>query len=140
MNFRKKINEQRATFQMAPMVDIMFLLLIFFMVSALYAQWETRIDVKVPTAGTGERAERQAGEIIINVTPEGSFIVNQVEVNEKRLTNILEKISTQFPNQPVIIRADSETPHKYVVSILDICRKVDIWNIAFATKRNDKSD
>lgn len=133
MNFRKRIGEQRNGFQMAPMVDIMFLLLIFFMVSALYAEWETRIDIEVPASSSGSRAERQAGEIIVNVEPEGEFVVNQIEMTAGRLENLLRRVSSQYPDQPVIVRADAETPHKHVIAVLDICKQVDIWNIAFAT-------
>ncbi|MFW5996803.1 MAG: ExbD/TolR family protein [Lentisphaeria bacterium] len=133
MNFRKRTDNQRTGFQMAPMVDIMFLLLIFFMVSALYADWETSIDIEVPSATSGARAERQAGEIIINVEPGGQFVVNQTEMSASRLENLLQRVAAQYPNQPVIVRADAETPHKHVVTVLDICKQVDIWNIAFAT-------
>ena len=126
-------------FQMAPMVDIMFLLLIFFMVSAVYVQWETRVDVTVPTADTGVRATRQAGEIIVNVDETGNYFINEVQMAPDRLRSVLAQVSEQFPNQPVIIRADSQTPHQYVVGVLDICRQVDIWNIAFATLPDKES-
>ena len=133
MNFRKKMLPSHSGFQMAPMVDIMFLLLIFFMVSAVYVQWETRVDVTVPTADTGVRATRQAGEIIVNIDEAGRYFLNDVQMDAKRLRSVLATVSEQFPNQPVILRADALTHHKFVVQVLDICRQVDIWNIAFAT-------
>ena len=133
MNFRKQILPSHSGFQMAPMVDIMFLLLIFFMASAVYVQWETRIDVTVPTADTGIRAARQTGEIIINIDQHGNYFVNEVKMEPPRLTSILGDISEQFPDQAIIIRADALTPHRFVVQVLDICRRVGIWNIAFAT-------
>lgn len=139
MNFRKQMLPSHSGFQMAPMVDIMFLLLIFFMVSAVYVQWETRVDVTVPTADTGVRATRQAGEIIVNVDETGNYFINEVQMAPDRLRSVLAQVSEQFPNQPVIIRADSQTPHQYVVGVLDICRQVDIWNIAFATLPDKES-
>lgn len=139
MNFRKQMLPSHSGFQMAPMVDIMFLLLIFFMVSAVYVQWETRVDVTVPTADTGVRATRQAGEIIVNVDPKGNYFINEVQMAPDRLKSVLAQVSEQFPNQPVIIRADAQTPHQHVVGVLDICRQVDIWNIAFATLPDKES-
>jgi biopolymer transport protein ExbD len=133
MNFRKNLPQPGAGFQMAPMIDIMFLLLIFFMAAAIYAQWETRIDVTVPTASSGERSARQAGEIIINLDSEGRIFVNDVEITPARLQSLLGQVAREFKDQPIIIRADGKTPHENVVGVLDICREVDIWNIAFAT-------
>ena len=117
---------------MAPMIDIMFLLLIFFMAAAIYAQWETKIEITVPTAEAGKRGDRQPGEIIINVDAEGRLFVNDVEMEMPRLRSILAQISTEFEDQPVIIRADGKTDHARVMGVLDACRSVDIWNVAFA--------
>jgi biopolymer transport protein ExbD len=132
MNFRKNLPGPGAGFQMAPMIDIMFLLLIFFMAAAIYAQWETRMDVTVPTAKSGIRAARQAGEIIINLDTEGRIFINEVEMDLLRLQNLLSHVATEFKDQPVIIRADRKTPHESVIRVLDTCRMVDIWNVAFA--------
>jgi len=66
-------------------------------------------------------------------------------VNERRLTydelkTMLKRVSTLFPNQPVIIRADEKTYHKYVISVLDACAAADIWNISFATVEEEKEE
>ncbi len=133
MNFKKRLISQQTGFQMAPMVDIMFLLLIFFMAATIFAQWETKIGIEVPTADTGVRGVRQPGEIIVNLDTEGRIYVNSVEMSPKRLEGLLAKVSDAFKSQPVIIRADRKTRHEAVVRVLDICRKVDIWNVAFAS-------
>jgi len=133
MNFRKSLPTPQVTFQMAPMVDVMFLLLIFFMVATIYAEWETKVGIKVPTADTGVRAGRTTGEIIINVDADGRIFVNNVEMSPARLEELLRKVAETYEAQPVIIRADGRTPHEKVIRVLDICRKADIWNVAFAT-------
>ncbi len=133
MNFRKNMPQTGPGFQMAPMIDILFLLLIFFMAAAIYAQWETRIDVTVPTAKSGERAARRAGEIIVNINTEGLIYVNDVQMPLPRLESLLAQVAAEFRDQPIIIRADAKTPHENVMQVLDICRQVDIWNVAFAT-------
>ena len=133
MNFKKKISGQQATFQMAPMIDIMFLLLIFFMAATIFAQWETKIGITVPTADSAVRGTRKPGEVIINLDEKGKIFVNNVEMGAKRLESLLAQVAKTFLDQPVIIRADAKTHHEKVVQVLDICRKVDIWNVAFAT-------
>ena len=133
MDFRKRLSRQQVGFQMAPMVDIMFLLLIFFMAATIFAQWENKIGITVPTADTGTRAVRKPGEIIINLDAEGRIFVNSVQMSPERLESLLAQVAETFKNYPVIIRADGDTRHESVVEILDICRKVDIWNVAFAS-------
>lgn len=133
MNFRKRFSTPQAGFQMAPMVDIMFLLLIFFMAATIFAQWETKVGITVPTADTGVRADRRPGEIIVNLDAEGRMYVNNVEISIERLKGLLAQVAETFGDQPIIIRADAKTRHEAVIGVLDVCRQVDIWNVAFAT-------
>ena len=133
MNFRSKNKPVNTGFQLAPMIDIMFLLLCFFIAAQIYAQWESEIDIKLPTAETGEAPSRLPTEIIVNVQQDGTTVVNQRQLAPEELTQLLGRIVKLYPGQPVLIRADKETDYQYVIGVLDICRKVDIWNISFAT-------
>lgn len=127
-------------FQIVPMIDIMFLLLIFFIAASIYAQWETKMEIKVPTAKTGDYATRFPGEVIINVDNQGHISMNFVEYSPDRLEAILAELAKTYADQPVIIRADRKTPYEFVIKVLDICRNVDIANISFATlsEENEK--
>lgn len=133
MNFRKNMQSPQSGFQMAPMIDIMFLLLIFFMAAAIYAQWETKMDITVPTASSGVRADRQRGEIILNVDRDGTIVVNGVDLSLETLQAQLNQVAQLYRDQAVIVRADGKTPHETVMGVLDTCRTAGIWNIAFAT-------
>jgi biopolymer transport protein ExbD len=132
MRFRKHQPLQQEGFQIAPMIDIVFLLLIFFMAASIYAQWETKVGITVPTADSGISGTRQPGEIIINIDSEGRIFVNDFQVSQDRLMSLLGKVAETFRDQPVIIRADRDSRHKDVMAVLDICRQVDVWNVAFA--------
>jgi len=133
MNFRKRIHDSQSGFQMAPMIDMMFILLINFMAMTIYAQWENKVGINVPTADTGAQGVRERGELIINIDKDGAIFINSQEMSQQRLNMILRQIADEFKSQPVIIRADKDTAHKHVIAVLDICRKADIWNIAFST-------
>ena len=133
MNFRGKTKPVNVGFQLAPMIDIMFLLLCFFIAAQIYAQWESEIDIKLPTAKTGEVPDRLPSEIIINVRESGETIVNQRLLSHSGLADLLERIVAIYPGQPVLIRADKRTDYEHVIGVLDLCRQVDIWNISFAT-------
>lgn len=118
---------------LTPMMDVVFLLLCFFVTSQIFAQWETEIDVALPTAVTGEMPQRLPGEVIINVLADGRAVVNGQELNDDALRAMMNRLVQLFPGQPVLLRADKQTPYEHVVRILDACRQSDIWNISFAT-------
>ena len=132
MNFRKRFNETAAGFQMAPMVDMMFQVLIVFMSATLFAQWENVVGITLPTADSGLRPVRHR-ELIINLDDKGAIFINSVERSPEELERIMAQIADAFKDQPVIVRADRKTHHEHVIRVLDICRKVDIRNVAFAT-------
>lgn len=133
MNFRRNMTTTPVGFQMAPLIDIVFLCLIFFMVSSVVARWETKMGITVPTAASGARSARDAGEIIINVDAAGVISINNVTMTAERLQSVLAQVGREFKDQPVIIRADAQTRHERVIAVLDACRHADVWNVAFAT-------
>ncbi len=121
------------SFQLAPMIDVVFLLLCFFVTSQLFAQWEAEIDITLPTARTGQTPQRLPGEIILNILRDGSVVVNGRTLQDEELGDMLKRLAELFPGQPVVIRADRQTAYEHVVNVLDRCREADIWNISFAT-------
>ena len=137
MNFRKNNNAPDQSFQIAPMIDVIFLLLTFFVASQIFSQWETEIDITLPTAQTSEQPDRIPGEIIINIRDDGAVVVNQLEMDEAALDGLLTRIVEQFTDWAVLIRADQDTRYEDVIDVLDACRRADIWNVSFATTIED---
>jgi biopolymer transport protein ExbD len=124
-----------ATMQLAPMIDIVFLLLTFFIVTWQYTRSETELSVKVPTAEEGVQKNRARGEIIINVLTDGTIRIEGNSVNFTQLREKLTAISKQYKNQPVRIRGDGGVSYQRIVEVIDTCQKSGIWNISFATQR-----
>jgi len=135
MNFRGRIQPDVPGFQIAPMVDIVFLLLIFFLVTWNFAREETELDVKVPTAREGKETRRSVGEVILNVKADGSIVMNRRTFTPDALKEALSRISELYPDQAVVLRGDENVDYRYVVDVLDVCRSANIWNVAFATSR-----
>jgi biopolymer transport protein ExbD len=133
MNFRPRTGPESAGFPMAAMMDVVFLLLCFFITAQLFAQWETEIDIALPTAVTGETPRRLEGEIIINIKADGEVSVNQRVLDDATLAGLLERLAALYPGQPVKLRADKAAAYEHVIRVLDHCRQADIWNISFAT-------
>lgn len=138
MNFRKNNRGELPAFQMTAMMDIVFLLLCFFITTSVFSQWEYEIDISLPTAETGKVPDRLPGEIIINISHDGRVSINQQDLTLDALKGRLDRLARYFPGQPVVLRADKETRYDDLIQVIDTCRKADIWNFSMATSE-DKS-
>lgn len=138
MNFKRKDANIGQGFQIAPMIDVIFLLLSFFIASQVFSQWETEINVTLPTARSGDIPQRLPGEIIVNITSGGEYVVNNQLLTEDQLSGLLARIVEIFPGQPVLIRTDRNALYHHVIAVLDLCRQRDIWNISFATSPSEE--
>lgn len=130
-----------AEMQMAPMIDIVFLLLIFFIVTWQFSRDEMDLKIAVPTSEEGAEPQRVLREIVINVRPDGSVSVWGETKTKAALRDTLKEIARLSTNadgksnQPVRVRGDSATPFQEIVEVIDICQKSGIWNISFATQK-----
>ncbi|MBR0056020.1 MAG: biopolymer transporter ExbD [Kiritimatiellae bacterium] len=136
MNFRRKSPELPA-FQFTAMIDVVFLLLCFFITTSVFSQWEMEVDVVLPTAQSAKMPDRLPGEVIINLSRDGRISVNQQTLTREDLADRLRRLSHFFPGQSVVIRADKQTSYEQLVGIIDMCRLADIWNISFATAADE---
>ncbi|HET7238284.1 MAG TPA: biopolymer transporter ExbD [Terrimicrobiaceae bacterium] len=135
MNFRTHVYPERIVFQIAPMVDILLFLLVFFILTWNFSRNEAELDVKVPAAKEGQESRRPAGEVILNVKKDGSIVMNRRAMSSDELRETLTRIAQLYPDQAVILRGDENVDYRYVVDVLDICRAANIWNVAFATSK-----
>jgi biopolymer transport protein ExbD len=135
MNFRRRAALEQVSFQLAPMIDIVFLLLIFFIVTWNFARYERELEVNVPAAEEGKERRHMIGELIINVKADGAIVVNRRPLNRDELREILSAVVQDYPDQAVILRGDEKVAYQHIVEVLDICRSANIWNVAFATSR-----
>ena len=131
-------HKQRPMVQLAPLVDIAFWALMFFMIIAVFNQMEVQVNMTLPKSKTAVQAAQSAGKIVINITKEGRFIVNQKEYTNNTLGMMLREVSKLFPNQQVIIRADELTYHKFVIQALDACGRANLSDISFSTIRDER--
>ena len=135
MKFQSQFGSERTGIQLAPMIDVVFLLLIFFIVLWNYARFETEIDISVPAASAGENPEITIGEIVVNVKKEGQIIIEGVEKTETETLEMFNNIVAAYPDQALILRGDKEASFDHIVKILNLCKKANIWNISFATSQ-----
>lgn len=133
MNFRKRAQPQLLGFQIAPMVDILLVLLVFFIVTWNFALTENELDVKVPTAAAAKEQQPVANQTVLNVRKNGIVVMNRKELTLDELRKKLEVLSGLYPDYAIILRGDEQLPYKNLMAVMDVCRQANIWNVAFAT-------
>lgn len=132
MRFGQNVPEQPDAIQLAPLIDIVFLILIFFMVTSVYGALESEVDITLPTADSAIHTERNRGEIFINLRQDGAIVVNNQEHTLPELQELLDRVAELFPGGAVIIRGDQSAMLGRAIEVLDCCRKADIQNVSFA--------
>jgi len=115
------------------MVDILLVLLGFFMLTWSFARQERELDVQMPTAGESKEQRRSVGEVIINVKSDGTLVMNRRPMTSEALLSALSQVAKLYPDQAVVLRGDQRVDYGTIVRTLDLCRKANIWNVAFAT-------
>ena len=122
-------------FQIAPMVDILLVLLCFFIVTWSFARKEMELDVKVPAAQSGKEPVSTVNQTVLNVKVDGSVIWNRKAVTLPELLSRLQELARLYPDYAIILRGDERTAYRAIVNVLDDCREAGIWNVAFATDK-----
>ena len=138
MNFRKAQTLAAPAFQLAPLIDILLVILCFFILTWNSALHENELDVRVPAAKSAKEAQPYLGQVVINIRSDGTFVMNKTPLSAEALAERLKKLSGLCPDQAVIVRGDESVEYKHIASVLDICRSADIWNVAFATAREPR--
>ena len=133
MTFKRRLNSRPAALALTSMLDVIFLLLCFFVTASVFSQWESEIYIQLPAAATAEQPSRLPGEIIVNLAKNGEVTVNGKMLALSDLESRLARISKFYPGQPVIIRADRDVKYESLVKVIDTCRAADVWNFSLAT-------
>lgn len=134
MKFNVQSSSKSPQLALTSMLDVIFLLLCFFVTVSVFSQWENEISITLPQAKTSDEPDRLPGEIVVNLFADGAIKVNGNAMTLADLGERLKKLSRFYPGQAVIIRSDKETKYENLVRLLDTCRDSDIWNFSFATE------
>ena len=139
MKFKLRNKSKAPGLALTSMLDVIFLLLCFFVTVSVFSQWESEITIKLPSASTAEEPDRLPGEIIVNLDKDGKVTVNGNRLGLIELGERLAKVAKFYPDQAVIIRADKDVRYEYLVDVIDTCRSANVWNFSFATSGEAES-
>lgn len=132
MNFRRHAKPEVYGFQIAPMVDILLVLLVYFIITWNFSLSEKELDVKIPSASHSKETQAYVGQVVVNVKSDGTIYFNRKEIGSDELVAKLRELARLYPDQAVILRGDQDAAYKSIINVLDICRQANIWNVAFA--------
>lgn len=126
---------------LTPLIDVVFLLLIFFMVSTTFTK-ETHMSIDLPEA-SGDSARISEKQIEISITRSGEFAINEVALIKHDLASLksaIEKVSAGENTMPMIITADASTPHQSVVTVMDAAGQLGFVKLSITTKNATVKD
>ncbi len=139
MNFSRR-DKKQVDITLTPMIDVVFLLLIFFMVTTTFSK-QSELKVNLPEA-KGEKSESVEKMIVLTINADGLYFINGDDglphqlLNQKAATLRRALLQTAGDTRliPFVISADGKTPHQAVITVLDIASQLGFKKITFATK------
>ena len=129
MLIKSSASKADAGVDLTPIIDIVFLLLIFFLVATTFQQTEREIDIALPDTESGAPISVALRELVINVDSNGGLIVSGRTVAPDDLRDIVEQVVKTNPEQKVSIRGDRDAAFGAVAVALDICRGAGVQEI-----------
>lgn len=119
---------------LASMVDILFLLLLFFLTTSIYREQEAAIDVSLPSAQKSQ-AQASPTQIVISIRDDGAIFLGQRELSLDALESTLTELARAYPDEAVVIRGDQNSRLGLIVRIMDIANAANLRNVFIATTK-----
>lgn len=132
MKLAKK-QEDEIGFQLAPMIDMTFLLLIFFMVTTKISKEQVKVAIKLPTASNATIPSDLSNRDIISIDGDGNYYIGQKETDKKELAAYLKERFKITPPLRLYVRADKNTPGRQIKELMRIASEAGAVNVIFGT-------
>ena len=137
---RIKRSSVASTLSLTPLIDVVFLLLIFFLVTSEFEEEERRLDIVLPTATSAVPMTSKPREMVIDIDTQGELYLSGKATDLAELQILLEAAVSNNPtNQTVVIRADRATAFQPVVSVMDVCNRTGVSDYSVTTKEGPES-
>lgn len=127
------LQDEDPGFNLTPMIDVVFQLLIFFMLATTYLDPEKELNIQLPSAQSGSEEKKEPEELIINVFQDGRISLQGQILDEDALANALKSAALRNPDSQVTIRGDKLVYHEHIVHVMDQCQLAGLQNLAVGT-------
>ncbi len=131
MRRQSRASAEEAEVDLTPMLDVVFIMLIFFIVTASFVK-ESGIDVNRPDAATAVVKPR--GNILVAITPTGQIWIDKRQVDVRSIRANLERLHAENPQGAVVIQADTDSKNGLLVAVMDAAKLAKIENISIAAE------
>ncbi len=123
---------EEPSLNLTPMIDIVFLLIIFFMVGTKFSEIEQQFDIDLPQASELAPVSSAPDPIVVTVTQAGRISIGTSELSLVELKNRLEVARSNFAQQAVLIRGDSESVYQSIIDVMNICHQAQVHRFSLA--------
>ena len=131
MRRRRTRKTTESEVNLTPMLDVVFIMLIFFIVTASFVK-EAGIDISRPSAATAERKER--GNILVAITENNQIWIDRRQVDPRALRANIERMHAENPQGSVVIQADEKSENGLLVKVMDAARLAGVSNVSLAAE------
>ena len=137
MRVPRSVHSSGVDFNMTPMIDVVFLLIIFFLVSSHLAKQEVHMKLPLPDAQSGTQVENsELPRVVVNISLEGALRMAGRQLTlEQFQQQLLERRMKSGKDLEVRIRSDRGVPYRNISPVMQRCAEVGIWNVTFAVYR-----
>jgi biopolymer transport protein ExbD len=125
--------EDESALNITPLIDVVFLLLIFFMVATTYAERERAMELELPRAESGTQSTELPDELVLNVFRDGRVVLGDREVDGATLRASLAEAAGRNRDMPVTSRGDAHVEHARIVAVMDACAQAGLSNLSVGT-------
>ncbi len=137
MRLRTQMDDEELVIPLTSMMDLVFLLLIFFMLTTTFIDPERELEVELPRAESGAEGERPPEEIVLNVLEDGTVVHDGTQLEHDSLLALLRSAAQHDPETPVTIRGHRLAHHEAIVDVMDACGIAGLANLAVGTSREE---
>ena len=129
-----------STLSLTPLIDVVFLLLIFFLVTSEFEEEERRLDIVLPSATSAVPMTSKPREVVVDVDSQGQIYLHGQITSLDELQRLLRiAVESNPTNQTVVIRADRDTTFQPVVSVMDVCNRTGVSDYSVTTQEGPES-
>ncbi|WP_319542089.1 biopolymer transporter ExbD [uncultured Pseudodesulfovibrio sp.] len=128
----RKRRDSSSGINMTPLIDMVFILLIFFIVTTSFVK-ESGVDVERPVANSAERKENVS--VVVGIDPSGNIWVDHKSIDIRSLRSWMERFMAETPEGVVVVAADTKTESGILIKVLDACREAEVKNISVAARK-----
>lgn len=134
MRVKTAEQEEGAEVQMAPLIDCVFLLLIFFLVAATLKKAHKELELELPHSAAAIKTKSEAETLIIEITKDGQAYMDAEPMSKRLLHKRIREAAAEAPNRRVRIDADRATAFQYIVNMLDLLQFEGLNNVGVRTR------